>query len=145
ILQIATNPHDGDIVLDSFAGSGPTGHAVLKQNAADCGNRRFILVELDPHIAQNITRRRLEYAAREHGSGFQYPRLGETLFTPDGRIRECVVYLTLPRSVYYRETGEPLPSTNRPPLLGVSHPGHLANPPYHSVLKERPPKSHNSL
>jgi len=43
ILQIATNPQDGDIVLDSFAGSGTTGHAVLKQNAEDGGNRRFIL------------------------------------------------------------------------------------------------------
>jgi adenine-specific DNA-methyltransferase len=32
VLQIATNP--GDLVLDSFAGSGTTGHAVLKMNAA---------------------------------------------------------------------------------------------------------------
>ena len=42
ILQIATNP--GDIVLDFFAGSGTTGHAVLKKNLEDGGDRRFILV-----------------------------------------------------------------------------------------------------
>lgn len=145
ILQIATNPHDGDIVLDSFAGSGTTGHAVLKQNAADGGNRRFILVELDPHIAQNITRRRLEYAAREHGSGFQYLRLGETLFTPDGRIREGVDYLTLARYVYYRETGEPLPSTISPPLLGVSQRGVAVYLLYNGEPKDRSPKGGNAL
>jgi adenine-specific DNA-methyltransferase len=42
ILRIATGPDD--IVLDFFAGSGTTGHAVLKLNAEDGGNRRFILV-----------------------------------------------------------------------------------------------------
>ena len=42
ILQIATNP--GDLILDFFAGSGTTAHAVQKMNKADCGNRRFILV-----------------------------------------------------------------------------------------------------
>lgn len=35
-----------DIVLDFFAGSGTTGHAVMAQNAADGGNRRYILVQL---------------------------------------------------------------------------------------------------
>jgi len=42
ILRIATNPDD--IVLDFFAGSGTTAHAVLKMNAEDEGSRRFILV-----------------------------------------------------------------------------------------------------
>jgi adenine-specific DNA-methyltransferase len=37
---------DADIVLDFFAGSGTTGHAVMAQNAADGGNRRYILVQL---------------------------------------------------------------------------------------------------
>jgi adenine-specific DNA-methyltransferase len=37
---------DGDIVLDFFAGSGTTGHAVLKQNAADRGTRRYVLIQL---------------------------------------------------------------------------------------------------
>jgi len=37
---------DGDIVIDCFAGSGTTGHAVMAQNAADGGSRRYILVQL---------------------------------------------------------------------------------------------------
>jgi adenine-specific DNA-methyltransferase len=46
MLQLATQPTDADIVLDFFAGSGPTGHAVFEQNREDGGNRRFILVQL---------------------------------------------------------------------------------------------------
>lgn len=42
ILRIATKP--GDLILDFFAGSGTTAHAVLKLNREDGGNRRFILV-----------------------------------------------------------------------------------------------------
>jgi adenine-specific DNA-methyltransferase len=46
MLQIGTTPNSGDIVVDFFAGSAPTGHAVMKQNVADGGNRRFVLVQL---------------------------------------------------------------------------------------------------
>jgi adenine-specific DNA-methyltransferase len=46
MLQLSTRTADGDIVLDFFAGSGPTGHAVMVQNAEDGGNRRFVLVQL---------------------------------------------------------------------------------------------------
>ena len=41
---------DGDIVLDSFAGSGTTAHAVLALNKEDGGNRRFILVECEDYV-----------------------------------------------------------------------------------------------
>jgi len=46
MLTIATTPLEADIVLDFFAGSGSTGHAVLKQNQEDGGNRQFVLVQL---------------------------------------------------------------------------------------------------
>ncbi|WP_241978570.1 site-specific DNA-methyltransferase [Cryobacterium sp. TmT2-59] len=46
ILQLATSPDRDDIVLDFFNGSGTTPHAVLAQNAADGGNRRFISVQI---------------------------------------------------------------------------------------------------
>ena len=46
MLQIATSKDDADIVLDFFAGSGPTLHAVLKQNHEDGGNRRCIMVQI---------------------------------------------------------------------------------------------------
>ena len=45
-IRIGTSPNSNDLILDFFAGSGPTGHAVLSQNAEDEGQRRFILVQL---------------------------------------------------------------------------------------------------
>ena len=61
VLQIATDKDS--LILDSFAGSGTTGHAVLKQNAEDGGKRRFILVEMDTGIANNVTRERIKRVA----------------------------------------------------------------------------------
>ena len=52
ILQLAGQPNDGDLVLDSFSGSGTTAHAVLKQNAEDGGNRRFIAVQIDEPLTK---------------------------------------------------------------------------------------------
>lgn len=46
MLQLATKPDEGALVLDFFAGSGTTLHAVLQQNTEDGGNRRCILVQL---------------------------------------------------------------------------------------------------
>ena len=60
IVRVATVP--GDLVLDSFAGSGTTGHAVLKQNAEDGGDRRFILVEMEDDVARPVTAERLRRA-----------------------------------------------------------------------------------
>ena len=56
MLQIATRPHEAEIVLDFFAGSGSTGHAVLEQNLEDCGNRQFILVQLPEPLPKPETR-----------------------------------------------------------------------------------------
>ena len=60
---------DEDLILDSFAGSGTTAHAVLKQNAEDGGNRRFILVEMDENIAQNVTAERVKRVAQGYRKG----------------------------------------------------------------------------
>ncbi len=46
ILDVATNASEGDIVLDFFAGSCTTAHAVLEMNRQDNGNRRFMMVQL---------------------------------------------------------------------------------------------------
>ena len=61
IIRIATDKDS--LVLDSFAGSGTTGHAVLKQNAEDGGTRRFILVEMEEKIARTITAERVRRVA----------------------------------------------------------------------------------
>lgn len=57
IIELASSP--GDIILDSFAGSGTTAHAVLNANAADGGNRKFVLVEMDDY-AESITAERVK-------------------------------------------------------------------------------------
>lgn len=56
ILQIASDADS--IILDSFAGSGTTAHAVLAQNREDGGNRRFILIECEDY-ADTITAERV--------------------------------------------------------------------------------------
>jgi adenine-specific DNA-methyltransferase len=132
VLQIATTP--GDLILDSFAGSGTTGHAVLKLNQAAPSKepRRFILVEIDEKIAREVTAERVRRAAEGYtrvkgasvegvGGAFRFCELGEPLFDEGGRIRETVSFTDLARHVYFTETGEPLPRerVKRTPLLGV--------------------------
>ncbi|MFN5309822.1 MAG: DNA methyltransferase, partial [Candidatus Kapaibacterium sp.] len=51
-LQISTSNED-DIILDFFAGSGTTGHAVMQLNAEDGGNRKFILCQIDEPIKED--------------------------------------------------------------------------------------------
>ena len=55
------------LVLDCFAGSGTTAHAVLALNAADGGRRRFLLVEREPY-AERLTAERVRRAAAELGA-----------------------------------------------------------------------------
>ncbi|MEX2531414.1 MAG: site-specific DNA-methyltransferase [Gemmatimonadota bacterium] len=62
IVQIATEPQREDIVLDFFAGSGTTTHAVWAQNAADAGTRRSILVQLPEPL--DLERREQRAAAQ---------------------------------------------------------------------------------
>ena len=70
ILRIATKP--GDLVLDFFAGSGTTAHAVMKLNAEDGGKRRFILVssteatgeERDKNLCRDVCAQRVRRVAQ---------------------------------------------------------------------------------
>ncbi len=130
ILQIATNAND--LILDSFAGSGTTAHAVLQMNHEHGGDRHFLLIEIDSAIAKDITAERIKRLVHgykntktEHiaalGGGFRYCALGEPLFDEQGKIREAVKYRDLAHHVFFTETGEPLPKTTGKqfPLLGV--------------------------
>ncbi len=92
LLRIGA-PEPGDVVLDSFAGSGTTAQAVLALNAEDSGNRRFILVECEDY-ADSITAERVRRVitgvphARDRslrqglGGTFSYCRLGESSMAP---------------------------------------------------------------
>ncbi|MGK2941798.1 MAG: site-specific DNA-methyltransferase [Immundisolibacter sp.] len=130
ILQIASDPDS--LILDSFAGSGTTGHAVLKQNAEDGGNRRFILVEMDDTIARTVTAERVRRVAGGYtnakgqavaglGGGFQFCRLSaEPLFDADGQIRRDVTFAQLAEFVWFAETGSACPPSFRG---GAAEPG----------------------
>ena len=57
---LAFTTSGNDLILDSFAGSGTSGQAVLQLNRADGAKRQFILVEMDEKIAQTVTAVRLQ-------------------------------------------------------------------------------------
>lgn len=87
------------IVLDSFAGSGTTAHAVLKLNAQDGGNRRFILCEMMDY-AETITAERVRRVINGYGEGtktvagtgggFEFFTVGTALFKEDKNLNEEV-------------------------------------------------------
>ncbi len=158
ILQVASNP--GDLILDSFSGSGTTGHAVMQTNKEDGGNRRFILIEMDTNICRNVTAERLKRVSQGYkkqdgtdveglGSGFRFATLGEPLFDEKGRIRDTVRFADLARHVYFTETGEPLANKDAlkrhsSPLLGVHH-GTAVYLLYNGILKDKSPYGGNVL
>lgn len=117
VLTIAASPDS--IVLDSFAGSGTTAHAVLNMNKADGGNRKFILVEMMDY-ADSITAERVKRVIDGYGEGkkavegtggnFSYYELGPVLLLPDGNLNEEVGAQKIREYVYYMETKEPLPT-----------------------------------
>ncbi len=149
ILQIATNPED--IVLDSFAGSGTTGHAVLKQNADDEGEQ-FILIEMDKDISKSITSERLQRVINGYGdveglvAVSAIANLAQPLFDPNRQIREEVKYNDLAQHVYFVETGQPLPQNAKKyfPLLGVSN-GIAVYLLYNGILKDKSVNGGNVL
>jgi adenine-specific DNA-methyltransferase len=59
LLQIGTGPSSNDLVLDFFAGAGPLGEAVFRQNLADGGRRRFIIVQLPEELPRDAPARSL--------------------------------------------------------------------------------------
>ena len=115
IIQMSDDSHA--IVLDSFAGSGTTAHAVLNMNKADGGNRKFILIEMMDY-ADNITAERVRRAIDGYGEGkkavegtggdFTYYELGQPLLLPDGNLNEEVDTELIREYVWYMETKRPM-------------------------------------
>ena len=105
------------IILDSFAGSGTTAHAVLDLNKQVGGNRKFILVEMMDY-AETITAERVKRVIDGYGEGnkavaglggdFSYYELGEPLFKEDKNLNEEVGEDEIRKYVYYMETKLPL-------------------------------------
>ena len=145
-----------DLILDSFAGSGTTGHAVLKLNAVDGQQRRFVLVEMKPAIARQITAERVRRVSEGYtngkgeqipgiGGGFRFCVLGEELFDESGKIRETVSFEDLARHVYFTETGEPLRESVAPSPLVGSFRGVGIFLLYNGILRDRSANGGNIL
>ena len=126
ILQIATA--GDDIILDSFAGSGTTAHAVLNMNKSDDGHRKFILVEMMDY-ADSITAERVKRVIKGYGEGknavegtggnFSFYDLGEPLLVGDC-LNEAVAPEKIREYIWFMETKQPYapPSGGNPYYLG---------------------------
>ena len=127
ILQIASD--SDSIILDSFAGSGTTAHAVLNMNKADGGHRKFILVEMMDY-ADSITAERVKRVIRGYGEGknavestggnFSFYDLGEPLLHGD-MLNENVGVEKIREYVYFTDTKASLPESHpdEPYFMGV--------------------------
>ena len=151
---------ESSLILDSFAGSGTTAHAILKQNSEDGGDRRFILVEMNEGISNHVTAKRVRHVSEGYvdskgtkikglGGDFQFCTLSaEPLFTSQGEIRDDVRFAQLAEFVWFTETGSgytanALDSRLRgnvefgaSPLLGVFE-GRAIYLLYNGILKDK--------
>jgi len=117
------------IVLDSFAGSGTTGHAIIENNYNKKEGNRFILIEMMDY-AETKTARRIKSVIKGYKKdketfrgidcNFSYYELGETLLK-NGLINEAVGIDKIREYVYYTETKQKVEKTktDEPCLLGT--------------------------
>ena len=127
VLKVAGS--ENALILDSFAGSGTTAHAVLNMNKADGGHRKFILIEMGDY-ADSITAERVERVIDGYGEGrqavagtggsFSYYELGEPLMHGD-MLNENVGVEKIREYVYFTDTKSRLekPHPDEPYFMGV--------------------------
>ena len=127
VLQLATV--EGDLILDSFLGSGTTAAVAQKMG------RRWIGIEMGEHAATHCLPRLQKVIDGEQGGiskavnwagggGFSFMRLGETVFDEAGRIHPAVRFATLAAFVWQQETGtafDPQASLPGTPYLGTHY------------------------
>lgn len=128
IIQMASS--DGDIILDSFAGSGTTAHAVLNMNKSDGGKRKFILVEMMDY-AETITAERVRRVINGYGEGknavegtggsFSFYELGEPLLIGEN-LNESIGTEKIREYVWFTETKLPYTpiASENPYYLGTN-------------------------
>ncbi|OUC13006.1 MAG: site-specific DNA-methyltransferase, partial [Alkalinema sp. CACIAM 70d] len=148
VIEAATNP--GDLVLDSFVGSGTTAAVAQKMR------RRWIGIEMGEHAVTHCAPRLAKVIEGEQGGisravdwrgggGFTFYRLGEHVFDADGRIQAGIRFSALAAHIWFSETGAPLRSLNAvSPFLGM-HDGRGYALLYNGVLGDKRPKGGNVL
>ena len=120
-MEISTDKNS--IILDSFAGSGTTAHAVLNLNKQDGGNRRFILIEMEDY-AHTITAERVKRVMNGYGVGknatkgtggsFDFYELGQPLFNEDKILNDAVGEDKMREYIYFSETKQYLTRAQAP-------------------------------
>lgn len=148
ILQIATNP--GDVVLDSFLGSGTTAAVAHKMG------RRWIGVEMGDHARTHCLPRLKKVVDGEQGGisaavgwqsggGFRFMKLGTKAFLEDGALNPAIRFRDLAAYVWFLETRSPHHTGKfTSPVLGV-HDGIAYVLLYNGILADRRPESGNVL
>ncbi len=130
LIKSVTYNNKNSIILDSFAGSGTTAHAVLNLNKQDGGNRKFILIEMEEY-ANTITAERVKRVIKGYGEGskaiegtggdFTYYELGESLFLDNGFLNEEVSLDKILEYVWYSEAKTPFVKPKEDYLLGAKN------------------------
>ncbi|MBA5629991.1 site-specific DNA-methyltransferase [Moheibacter lacus] len=126
---ISLHSDESALVLDSFAGSGTTAHAVLNLNKQDGGNRKFILVEMEDY-ANDITAERVKRVSKGYGSGnkkvegtggaFDFYELGLPLFDENQNLNEEVGLPKIREYIWFSETRTSFKEPNKEPyFLGI--------------------------
>lgn len=106
---ISLTTKEGDIILDSFAGTGTTGHAVLRQIKEDSKNRNFILIELEEY-ANTVTAERNKRVIQGYndfeklGGAFDFYELGLPLFDENQNLNEEVGLPKIREYIWFSET-----------------------------------------
>ena len=147
ILECCTNP--GDLVLDSFLGSGTTAAVAHKMG------RRWIGVEIGDHAVTHCVPRLQKVVDGEQGGiskavnwqgggGFRFARLGDTVFDELGQINPAIRFPALAAHVWFSETGEPYRGKADSALLGV-HGGTAYYLLYNGILGDKRPAGGNVL
>jgi adenine-specific DNA-methyltransferase len=147
VLDIATNP--GDLVLDSFLGSGTTAAVAHKMG------RRYIGIDMGEHAVTLCAPRLTKVIDGEQGGisegvnwkgggGFRFYRLGEPAFDAEGRIRDGIRFPILAAHVWFSETGRPWNGKGKSPLLGI-HGEQAYALLYNGILGDKTPKGGNVL
>lgn len=105
IIKLSTQKDS--LILDSFAGSGTTAHAVMQLNNEERdSNRKFIMVEMEDAVAKDITAERVKRAIKKYDykDGFEYCELDKPLFNEHGQIEETCDFKQFATYIYFTET-----------------------------------------
>jgi adenine specific DNA methylase Mod len=108
---ISMNYGNDYTVLDFFGGSGTTAQAIMELNK-DGGSRKFILVEWDEHIYQNVSLKRISEVANEMDEPFQTIKLGKQVYDDFGFFNKDLRIEEINRYIFYAETKHPIEETN---------------------------------